>query len=588
MELNASELNTIELNGASGGGNAVDVEPMVSVIWDVRLMLNGVDASDLLTGVVRIEREEGARALADFNLLLDAGAVNPASYVGQSVAIYYRDLRNGAWVETLRFTGQVIRPQFNLQTRVLACECSDRLQEEVEAMDVAAIDALVGGLWSADVFEAVEGRSRWDYAQERLSTRAASLQRAVEGSLQVTPWATGPTAFVIPAGAVLDGSLDWLPVELNDRVNVVEVAADYRFIRLRERHQDFSWEHPAVAGVTIIDGFCSTWGRNDNTEVPDIAMIEAASSGAGYQAILATANWGRVPATGSGALCDPPFGWTNAYPDLLLSATWTSAMRWSQRVTEQYSLRVEAPASVAQAGEVISRERVALETESDREAEFEGATFTEPEADAIQDALGDWVVDLREEERRIDAISCLLAMAATSIRAAHRGNRLAFQLPTSDTRGFRLEHTLHVQDTILGHPVQCRARVFNLTDEWDLDAGAAITSIQLAVSQGGGDVADPLTPPAIPSSTPPGVPPSPTQLATQLGSRNSSPIYDDELDGFAGNYTVNDLDINPALEEFPRRFDLTAPEIPEEHRDEYLVTVAQTYRVTIDNDLLEL
>ncbi|MGQ7814571.1 hypothetical protein ACUTAH_02655 [Metapseudomonas furukawaii] len=591
MLLNGSELNAVELNGESVGGSVPDpvtITPVVSVIWDVRLLLNGVDASALLTGAVRIEREEGARALADFNLLLAAGAVNPAIYVGQSVELYYRDLREGDWSETLRFKGQVIRPQFNLQTRVLACECSDRLQEEVEAMDVAAIDALLGGLWSADVFEPVEGRSRWDYALERMSTQAASLQRSVEGALQVTPWAAGAAAFVIPAGAVLDGTLDWVPVELNDRINVVEVAADYRFIRLRERHQDFIWEHPAVEGVSIIDGFCLTWGREDNTEVPDIGMVEDASSGAGYQAILGTATWGLVPATGDGVLCDPPFGWTNPYPDLLLSATWTSAMRWSQRVTEQYTLRVEATASVAQAGEVISRERVALETESDREAEFEGAEFTEHEPDATEDALGDWVVDLREEERRTEALTCGLAMAATTILGAHRGNRFAFQLPTSDTLGFRLEHTLHVQDEILGQPVQCRAKVFNLLDEWDLDSGSALTSIQLAVSQGGGDVTDPLTPPASPPSTPPGTPPSLIILPTQLGSRNISPIYDEELDGFAGNYTVNDLDINPSLEEFPRRFDLTAPEIPEEHRDEYTVSQAQTYQLAIPDDLLEL
>ncbi|MCY1554617.1 hypothetical protein D9M68_912000 [compost metagenome] len=130
--------------------------------------------------------------------------------------------------------------------------------------------------------------------------------------------------------------------------------------------------------------------------------------------------------------------------------------------------------------------------------------------------------------------------------------------------------------------------MFSLVHEWSFESGAALTSIQLAVSQGGGDVTDPLTLPDIPASTPPGESPSLIILGTQLGSRNISPIYDDELDGFAGNYTVNDLDINPSLEEFPRRFDLTAPEIPEDHRDEYLVSQAKTYSLAIPNDLLEL
>ncbi|MCY1304594.1 hypothetical protein D9M70_543530 [compost metagenome] len=121
-----------------------------------------------------------------------------------------------------------------------------------------------------------------------------------------------------------------------------------------------------------------------------------------------------------------------------------------------------------------------------------------------------------------------------------------------------------------------------------MDSGEAVTTIQLAVSQGGGDVADPLVPPVVPASTPAGTPPALIELPTQLGGRNESPIYDDALDGFAGNYDETDLDINPDLELFERRFDLTAPEIPEDHRDEFVATQAQTYRVSIPNDLLEL
>ncbi|MCY1552264.1 hypothetical protein D9M68_886490 [compost metagenome] len=77
-------------------------------------------------------------------------------------------------------------------------------------------------------------------------------------------------------------------------------------------------------------------------------------------------------------------------------------------------------------------------------------------------------------------------------------------------------------------------------------------------------------------------------MASQLGGRNESPIYDDVLDGFAGNYDENDLDINPSLELFPRRFDFDMPEIPADHMDEYPVGVTQTYRVAVPNDLLEL
>jgi hypothetical protein len=104
-------------------------------------------------------------------------------------------------------------------------------------------------------------------------------------------------------------------------------------------------------------------------------------------------------------------------------------------------------------------------------------------------------------------------------------------------------------------------------------------------------VSDPLTPPAsvtLPQPDQPGLGDADYGLPTQLGSRNISPIYDDDLYGFAGNYDNNDLDINAALEVFPRRFIIPAPEILATDRDEAQVAIAAVYRVVIPNDQLEL
>lgn len=588
MQINGITLNGTTLNGGGRRGRGIvtqEVEPSFSIRWSVQLLLNGVDFTQYLSGTIRIEREEFARCIADFNLLLDAGAVNPDSYVGQDVEIYYIHHQPAADVSVRRFRGKLERPRFNLQTRVLACECSDRLNETVELMAIEDIDALVGGLWSPDVFQPVEGRSRWAYAKERLSTLPVSLQRSVEGQLQVTPWAaTSVPHWLIRPDTAIFQSIDYLPVELSERINVVEVEADYRFIRLRQRHQEFSWRHPDIVGDSTETGFC-VW-RRDSTELPNIPMVIGASSDAGYSAVLNDAFWLRLPE--SGIYCTPPAGWVNRYPDLLLRASWTSAIRWAQRVTEQYTLRLEAPASVAQAGEVISRDRIAMDTESDQEQTFLSATYTSPEPGAVQDALGDWVVDIRNEERRLLGLSTILAIGRVSILGAHRGNRFAFTLPTAEAVGIRLEHTVRVEDEILGHPISCQAKVVNIIDEWDLKTGRCYTNFQLAVSQGGSSETDPLTPPATPDSTPPGEPWPPIELPTQLGGRNESPIYDEHLDGFSGNYDENDLDINPALELFPRKFWLNVVEIPAEHMDEFPVEVGKTYRVSVPTDHLEL
>ena len=581
--LNGSPLNGAGLNASAYTVTpAVTVEPVVSVLWDVRLMLGGVDVSEKLTGSVRIEREEGAATLADFVISLDSGSVNPANYIGQTVEIYYRHWSAG-WVEHLRFVGQVIRPQYSMQERVISCDCSDRLQDAIEALTVAEVDSLTGGVWSADVFEEPEGRSRWDYAQERMSTRPSSLQKSVAGNLQVTSWPAISPALVYPAGSVIDQSMEWIPVELSDRVNVVEVSLSYRFTRLRERHQDFVWMHQDITGPTIPSGFC-LW-RVNTTDLPTVDMVTSACESAGYQAILSGAAWVELPPTG--VYCSPPTPWINSVESLrlLLGGEWTAARRWTQAITEQYKLRIESPASILQAGEVIRRDSITAETNLDRASEFETATFDAPEPDATEDALGDWIVDLRESDRLDDAVAVGVSIGRVQILSAHRENRMGFQLPTADTLGVTLEHTVRVEDVVAGQDIVCQAKVFSLADEWSFDDGSAITTIMLAVSQGGGTVDDPVVTPAAPSSTPSGSATTVITLPSQFGGEyDGQPAYDEDEDGVSGQY---DNPWSLAAEVFPRRIAVTAPEIPADNQDEFIADTSATYRVIVPNDLLE-
>lgn len=579
--INGLLINGAPINaGSMGGGSApVDVVPRTSILWRARVMLGGEDVSDLLIGTIRVEEERGAAALADCSMLLDPGPVNPLSYTGKTLSIHYLEWRDSAWVEYLLFSGWVIRPSFEPVQRIVDFECSDRIQDAVEALSVPEVDALAGGYWSEDLFEAPVGRSRWDYLQERLSTRAASLNRTAAGTLVVTPWAATAPAFVFGEGVTMDGSLGWSPVDLSDRVNVVELEALQRFPRLRERHQPFAWEHPAVVGLSDIDGFC--FWHTETTELPDIPMIEEGSDGAGYQSILDAA-WRRLPLTetagaNTGSFCDPQFAWVNNYPDLLLGGSWISARRWVQPITENYRIRVEAPQSVADAGEVIRRDRVALDSsDNDRADAWGSEAWTAPAVDATQDALGDWVVDLRELGRWQQALTCAVAIQRVQILAAHRGNRLSWQVPTSDAMGVTLAHTLRVED----QNVICEAPVWMLVHELSIDAQTALTTIVQGVSQGGGSINDPITVPPAPPSTPAGDVPVLIQLPTQLGGKIDSPPYDEALDGFAGNYPT-------ILEPYPRRFQITAPEIPADHQDEFEAEAAVTYRVAVPNDRLE-
>ena len=131
------------------------------------------------------------------------------------------------------------------------------------------------------------------------------------------------------------------------------------------------------------------------------------------------------------------------------------------------------------------------------------------------------------------------------------------------------------------------ARCSHVYDTFDLAAGSAITTLTITVMRGGGAAEDPLEPPAAssePQPEPEGPDPIGRSLPTQLGGKKGAPAYKEELDGFSGNYDNAD----PTLEVFPRRFQVTSIDIPEEDTDEKTVDIAATYRVVIPNDLLEL
>lgn len=576
MQLNGSALNGAPLNGTafkpSAAPEPTPITAGFAFRWKLQVMIGGVDMSNRLTGSVTVDRERGAAGVATLVFQLLPGVVVPSDWIGRTVTVHYVSSAQGVTTTSLRFTGRIVKTDWDSLNRLLSCQCSDQLQQRVEALEISAIDALTGGYWSADVFEAVEGRSRWDYAQERMGTIPASLDSAADGTLRVSTWYAAAVAdFVFGPDTTVYESVRVSYAELTNLTNTVKIEADYRFARLWQWNVHYSWIHPEMGGSAGEAGFC-LW-RQDDTELPDVSMVESATESSG-QTIL-NASYQRLPPTG--IYCTPPQAWINSYTELLLAAGWTGARRWNQPVTHQYRINVVAEASVAAAGEVIGRERIALEVETDASNAWE--------SDEIKGGTTGQT-DVIDESRRVSALVCILNQASTTVIGAHTQTEVSWDAPTSMVMGVDLTHTLRLEDQGVG----AQARCSRVNDNFDMGSGLALTTLSISVMRGGGTVSDPLNAPAfIPYSPAPGDPGEVDKiLPTQLGGRNTSPTYDEDRLGFAGNYTNNDLDINPDLELFPRRLDLEAVEIDEALRDEKAIEIPLTYRVAVPNDWLEL
>ncbi len=564
MQLNGSMLNAVPLNGLVATSEAAEsVVAGVSYGWNLVLLIDGEDLTHRLTGGGRTDREEGAAGLADFDLFFPVGeVVVPTNWRGRAVTIDFTSTdQNGVFRSERRFTGRITNPSWNAAERVLSCECGDQLQQRVEAMSIAEIDTLIPGAWSADVFAPVEGRSHWDYALELLSTMSASLDVSPSGELRLTSWFATAPAFVFGPGTTLDQSVEFDGAQLSSVTNRVEVTFSYRYSRLWQLNQHYTWLVPAGS-------FCA-W-RVDTHDLPTVEMIEDAATDGGQTMINGAFVY--LPPSASDP-CGTGAPWINVYPDLVLGAGWTGARRWAQSVTETYTMVFATPAGEVPGTAIVQRDSASFEIENDRIEAWTTDPINGGET-GYEDVLG--------EDRRFAGLQVMMKMAQVKIIGAHRENSMSWQVPTPMALGIDLPVTLQLDDQNTKAVGKCR----RIVDEYDFEAGTAITTVSIAIMRGGG-ASDPLiVPPRLGVATvDPGSYPS-DSLPSQIGGRSDSPPYDEALDGFSGNW--DSIDNNVGQEEYPRRMTATAPEIPADLRDEYQLASETLYRVGVPENQLEL
>ncbi|MDY0207480.1 MAG: hypothetical protein RBR82_12785 [Pseudomonas sp.] len=610
--LNSAPINSWPLNALAGGAEPVDPvvidppqppeSPLVgdgvypgfpvppppaghSFRWSAVAMLGGVDVSERLTGSVRVDREKGGAGIAELGLFYMPGELVQTDLADRTVTIDYITDDGFNAVQVRLFTGLVAEPRWDAPARVMQITATDNLQNKVEAMTVAQIDALTQGMWSADVFESVEGRSRWDYALERMSTRAASMDCSTLGVLRTYSWYANTTPdYIFGPDTTVYQSINVDLAQLRNVTNRVELEVAYRYPRLHDARESFAWRHPGTQNQEGISGFCN-W-RSVSSELPDKDMVISATEGAGLTPV--SAGWYLLPPTMPDP-CGTGAPWINNQVGLLLGAGWTGARRWTQSVTETYRLSLATEAGQVEGQQIISRTGTSVDVEHGDtdgwESSLNPITATQQGSAPVAPpnpgygSPGDRV----DEWRRVNAIGCLMQIAHTEIIDAHSKTAVSFTVPTSMALGVDLVHTIEINDQYTRARAKCSQRV----DELNFETGSALTSITLAVMRGGG-VSDPLLVPARLGGDDAGGGSGwgqQVQLASQLGGRFTSGEYDDTLDGFSGNY---DAKQDSTLESFPRRLAVTAPPISADETDEKTHELERVYRVGIPNDLLEL
>lgn len=559
----------------------IDPPDGYSLPWAVSVTMAGREVTDFLTETVRVDRSEGAAGMAEFSLFYPVGTPVPLGLHDGPVVIVFTSRGR----QQLLFTGWVTEPAWHAASRTMHITATDRLQQRVEAMELAAIDALVGGMYSPDVFSD-EVEDHWRYAQDRLSTRPASLDCDTAGNMRVTAWRSKLHAdYVFSPGSTVYQTVDVRLSQPSTTTNRVELTIKYRYPRLWQASATYGWVHPGTEGHGGTQGFCS-W-RPDSTELPTIDMYLSAVGSTGFTPV--SASWHLLPGTAADP-CGNGQPWINNTPEpLILGGSVVARKRWTQQVTEEYSLIVTS-GSAGTPADVINRRSVSVSVDYERNWDDSLIPYQYPPP--FEHGIGppgqtpQTPGDHPDEARRQNTILTALHMARTELVEAHRQTSVSWQVPTALIPDVDLVHTLDLDD----QGVRAKGKCIQRLDELNIETGSALTTLSIAILRGleSGDDA-PLDAPARRGASEDdaaGTMSRSYTLGTQLGGKFISPEYDEELDGFSGNYTAVQ---DSSLEVFSRQFSVTGPDIPEARTDEHVIaSSAHAYIVRVDNDTLEL
>lgn len=477
--------------------------PASAMIFRARVLIDGVDQTNRITGDIRIEGEEGNARVADLVFVPDPGSpIYLPDWTGKAVVISIGDYSTGVLTdEVVRFTGIINLPTIDFNARIIRLSCTDDLQGVISGISKAALAALIGGYHSPAVFN--EGASIWGYAQDRLSTVAGSVDLSPSGTLRMTPWAAKEVADLSFNSDMLgDGSVS---VDMADRsalTNRVDIEFGYRFPRVKS--EGYSCIYDALAPNGFADYII------DNRYIPTREQVTSAIESAG--GTIESITWDALPTVSVPLIVGgaPAGVWIpNPVTDPFLCTGWTASVSFSyaQDTDETHQITVSNALSIAAVGEVKKTMSGAMVGEYADTTSVETTTVlwqnsitsipplnTAPVVGGYTNAAEVTLSSDTDRAAANNAMETLIAIAMTDIARSHRLNTVRVRIP--------LSADLDVDKTVMVAcaDVMARGKVRRFVDTINHDSGVCVTDFELAISAiagvGVSHDADPVAAPA--------------------------------------------------------------------------------------------
>lgn len=433
------------------------------VNWDVSVRVNYVNVSADLINAITIYADKDAARIADFSLLLTA-TIEPISWIGRLVEINYIQNNGASW---RRFTGFIERADFDINTDVLVCKCTDDLQRVLDGYSNQQLDTLIDGHWSEHVFN--KDNSGWDYANDLLKTVNKTIFLNSNRQIIVADLQNKITAdYSFNGDLILDDSVNVSLVQRNDLVNHIDVQVNLRYSRLFHAEKKIYWKDKR--------DFCENFANP--VIFPSEELLKLGVEDGQWKLLNAT--YSRLWDSGAHGCSGRLVYYRNNYPDGARGFYALAGFRWRQSVTETYNVQVSDSMSISKHTKLKDTLSTSIDaktteqqwaTDDDNYSTIPGGfKFVSP---------GYWSKDDVDNTEVNDAINTKIAQAVTSINKSHQQNIVSFQLPCSPF--LEIGQTIEVNEA----DIHFKGILSTFTEVYDFSKATPISTVNVSISSGG-------------------------------------------------------------------------------------------------------
>jgi hypothetical protein len=566
--------------------------------WYVIVTLNGWQIPDAwLTKTVTVDASEDNSTLASFSIRAAVGIIDIEFYQGKSVTI---DVVTPTKFKRI-FSGVVDIPIINMAEEYLTINCTNKIEESMNNLLGSAKNSI--GYFDLNIFS-----QPTDIAEEiklRLETVPQSIHLDPYNIFRLTNWTPKDTPdFVITnSGIYKDENIAIEIVSRGRIINTVNLTVQYRYERNYNITRTFRWQSPIELSPAYL--------LRDGYSMPARTMIQSAAESAGwpinglitFDPVLA-AGWytvgntkvayspvqisgvsaGRVDANGNAVLdsngnqiVDSSISSVTDYSLIFtLGASWLATKRWTQTVTETFTLTLSASQSVAQYGAIDQSENYSY-TDTFDSSKWESSTYLLT-SDMNTSYGQNYFINRDTQRAELNNIFNIVAnKAQTTILKTHRQNFVKFKTPIFPE--LDLSHTIQLDTT----KCDTVGKVYSYHHELNIETCEAFTEIQLAIfkSQGSSSTSS-FVLPTIPADsltlTAPVI-----NLGNHYGYDPATTAGSDTWTGFIGNAFVGG-----ARTDFTESFVVDTPRINAVLTDPRELASSQSYNIALPNNALTI